>query len=167
MPTIRRAHRNTPWKPGTHYVTLKDDVELLMHPVTPVFKEGHAPSEVEVHELARLRRMELQPELAAQLDEIAIWLYDLFHRKDDTIRANFGPHHPEALQQLMQGSAAPLASAQGPSRLRGSTPPIQGHAVSLHQSAPHHHPVQLRRRGDDTHIARYIQKDARACGDRM
>ena len=57
------------------------DIELLMHPEKPVFKDGQVPSEAEIHELLRLRRMERQPELAAQLDEIADWLYDLLGKK--------------------------------------------------------------------------------------
>ena len=61
--------------------TLTHDVELLMHQEKPVFKDGQVPSEAEIHELLRLRRMERQPELAAQLDEIANWLYDLLGKK--------------------------------------------------------------------------------------
>ena len=48
--------------------TLTHDTELLMHPEKPVFKDGQVPSEAELHELLRLRRMERQPDLAAQLD---------------------------------------------------------------------------------------------------
>ena len=63
--------------------TLTHDIELLTHPETPVFKEGQVPSEAELHELLRLRRMERQPDLAAQLDEIANWLYDLLGKKGE------------------------------------------------------------------------------------
>ena len=37
--------------------TLTHDVELLMHPEKPAFKGGQVPSEGELHELHRLRRM--------------------------------------------------------------------------------------------------------------
>ena len=57
--------------------TLTHDTELLMHPEKPILKDGKVLSEVELYELLRLRRMERQPDLAAQLDEIAHWLYDL------------------------------------------------------------------------------------------
>ena len=63
--------------------TLTHDTELLMHPEKRVFKQGQVPSEAKLHELLRLRRMERQPELAAQLDEIANWLYDLLGKKDE------------------------------------------------------------------------------------
>ena len=63
--------------------TLTHDIELLTHPETPVFKEGQVPSEAELHELLRLRRMERQPELAVQLDEIANWLHDLLGKKGE------------------------------------------------------------------------------------
>ena len=41
------------------------------------------PSEAELQEIRRQRRMERQPELAAQLDEIANWLYDLLGKKGE------------------------------------------------------------------------------------
>ena len=63
--------------------TLTHDVELLMHPESPVFKDGQAPSEAVMEELRRQRRMEREPELAAQLDEIANWLYDLLSKKGE------------------------------------------------------------------------------------
>ena len=63
--------------------TLTHDIELLMHPEKPVFKEGQVPSGAELHEILRQRRMERQPELAAQLDEIANWLYDLLGKKGE------------------------------------------------------------------------------------
>ena len=61
--------------------TLTHDTELLVHPETPIFKEGQAPTESELQELVRRRRMERQPELEAQLDNIAKWLYDLLIKK--------------------------------------------------------------------------------------
>ena len=54
-----------------------------MHPEKPIFKDGQVSSEAELHELLRLRRMERQPDLAAQLDEIANWLYDLLGKKGE------------------------------------------------------------------------------------
>ena len=56
---------------------LTHDTELVMHPEKPILKDGQELSDVQLHELLRLRRMERQPELAAQLDEIAQWLCDL------------------------------------------------------------------------------------------
>ena len=38
--------------------TLTHDVELLEHPEKPIFKDDRTPSEVELHEIHRLRRME-------------------------------------------------------------------------------------------------------------
>ena len=63
--------------------TLTHDVELLMHPEKPVFKDDRTPSETELHEILRQRRMERQPDLAAQLDEIANWLHDLLGKKGE------------------------------------------------------------------------------------
>ena len=57
--------------------TLNHDTELLVHPYTPIFKDGQTTTEAELHELLRLRRMERQPDLAAHLDVIAKWLYDI------------------------------------------------------------------------------------------
>lgn len=46
--------------------TVTDDVELRMHPEKPVFiKNGRVPHEIELHEIPRQRRMELQPKLVA------------------------------------------------------------------------------------------------------
>ena len=54
-----------------------------MHPEKPIFKDGQVSSEAELHELLRLRRMERQPDLAAQLDEIADWIYNLLGKKGE------------------------------------------------------------------------------------
>ena len=63
--------------------TLTHDVELAVHPETPLFKDGKAPNETELSQILWLRRMERQPELAAQLDEIAKWLHDLLLKKGE------------------------------------------------------------------------------------
>ena len=62
--------------------TISHDAEFAEHPEKPIFKDEHAVfTEAEQFELRRLRRMERQPELGAQLDEIANWLYDLLTKK--------------------------------------------------------------------------------------
>ena len=65
------------------WCTLTHDVELAVHPETPLFKDGQAPNETELSQILWLRRMERQPELAAQLDEIAKWLHDLLLKKGE------------------------------------------------------------------------------------
>ena len=54
-----------------------------MRPETPIFKEGQAPTEAELQELVRRRRMERQPDLEAQLDVITNWLYDIAQEGQD------------------------------------------------------------------------------------
>ena len=63
--------------------TLTHDVELAKHPEKPLFKDGIAPNETELQEIMWLRRMERQPEMAAQLDEIAKWLHELLLKKGE------------------------------------------------------------------------------------
>ena len=63
--------------------TLTHDVELFKHPEKPLLKDGIAPNEMQLQELMWLRRMERQPELAAQLDEVAQWLHDLLLKKGE------------------------------------------------------------------------------------
>ena len=63
--------------------TLTHDVELFKHPEKPLLKVGVAPNEMQLQELMWLRRMERQPELAAQLDEVAQWLHDLLLKKGE------------------------------------------------------------------------------------
>ena len=65
------------------WCTLTHDVELAVHPETPLFKDGQAPNETELSQILWLRRMERQPELAAQLDEIAKWLHALLLKKGE------------------------------------------------------------------------------------
>ena len=52
-----------------------------MHPETLVLKEGVELSEVQMNELQRQRRMQRQPQLAAELDQIVNWLHDLLKKK--------------------------------------------------------------------------------------
>ena len=61
--------------------TISHDVELEMHPETLLLKEGVELSEDEINELRRQRRMERQPELSAELDQIVIWLHDILKKK--------------------------------------------------------------------------------------
>ena len=65
------------------WCTLTHDVELAVHPETPLFKDGQVPNETELSQILWLRRMERQPELAAQLDEIAKWLHALLLKKGE------------------------------------------------------------------------------------
>ena len=74
--------------------TLTHDIELLTHPETPVFKDGQVPSEAQLHEILRLRRMEHQPELAAPFGEIANWLYDLLGKKGKKRCQRYRPRYP-------------------------------------------------------------------------
>ena len=78
-----KAAARAPKYSTEEWQTLTHDIELLAHPEKPVFKDDRAPSEVEMYEILRQRRMERQPELAAQLDEIANWLYDLLQKKGE------------------------------------------------------------------------------------
>ena len=52
-----------------------------MHPETLVLKEGVELSEVQMDELQRQRRMQRQPQLSAELDQIVNWLHDLLKKK--------------------------------------------------------------------------------------
>jgi hypothetical protein len=57
--------------------TLTHDVELAEHPEKTLFEDDLAPNETDIQEIMWLRRTERQPELAAQVDEIAKWLHEL------------------------------------------------------------------------------------------
>ena len=61
--------------------TLTHDVELQMHPETLVLKEGVELSEVQMDELQRQRRMQRQPQLSTELDQIVNWRHDLLKKK--------------------------------------------------------------------------------------
>ena len=96
--------------------TLTHDIELLMHPEKPVFKDGQVPSEAELHEILRQRRMERQPELAAQLDERANWLYDLLGKKGATKMSKLSSEL--SITAVTTGSR--FCSAAGPSTRTGT-----------------------------------------------
>ena len=75
------ATAQTPKYTLEQWHTITHDVELEMHPETLLLKEGVELSEDEMNELRRQRRMERQPELSAELDQIVIWLHDLLKKK--------------------------------------------------------------------------------------
>ena len=75
------ATAQTPKYTLEQWHTITHDVELEMHPETLLLKEGVELSEDEINELRRQRRMERQPELSAELDQIVIWLHDILKKK--------------------------------------------------------------------------------------
>ena len=75
------AKAQTPKYTLEQWHTITHDVELEMHPETLLLKEGVELSEDEINELRRQRRMERQPQLSAELDQIVMWLHDLLMKK--------------------------------------------------------------------------------------
>ena len=119
--------------------TLTHDVELLEHPETPVFKDGQVPSEAELHEILRQRRMERQPELAAQLDEIANWLYNLLGKKGEKDVKGIVRAINNRCNDWFKVLQRRWPQHKDRHWFCGSTPSIQANDVSLHHRASHEH----------------------------